>query len=105
MTRITKMTANAIVLMALSFLELSLNLHSVYERMIRKGIRYTTNLWIGESAYAPACFVGLTLNFTPDSLIFLPDLMGKSHYFNVIFSGCCIILLIKTIHVKPITFI
>jgi hypothetical protein len=75
------MTAIAIVLMALSFLELSLDLHSVYEKMIRKGIRYTTNLWIGESAYIPGCLVGLTWNFTPDRLIFLLYSMGESPYF------------------------
>jgi hypothetical protein len=36
MIRTNKMTTNAIVLMALSFLELSLDLHLVYEKMIRK---------------------------------------------------------------------
>ncbi len=42
------MTAIAIVLMGFSFLYPCL----VYEKTIRKGIRCTTNLCIGESAYA-----------------------------------------------------
>jgi hypothetical protein len=61
MTRINKNTASAIVSIEFSFLTMSL----VYEKMIRKGIGHTPNLWISGSTYTPACFMGFNPNLSP----------------------------------------
>ena len=64
------------------------------------------NLWYGESAYTPLKCMGLNRKLTPQSDLDLPAFgWVKPPIFNVSFRICYIILLIKTIHVKAITFI
>ena len=72
---------------------------------MRKGIRRTTNLWIGESAYASAWRVGSRWNLTPCGLSPILFFVGHFPHFSSALSWVLANTLIETIHVKPITFI
>ncbi len=72
---------------------------------MRKEIRCITDLSIGESAYIFVSQLGRERTNIPGKLVLLSSKWGISPIFNVTFGGFYIILVIKTIHIKPITFI